>query len=140
MNVTGIGSGLSIIFFLPARLPGMIVRWHRGQYSLNRENHSSKQCAWKACKHRRPRICALSSKSSRQIALFNISLCQSCTRLKALPQWTWCDGRFRFLFLLGREPLMVVLRLDNLVNFFQSLLHALFLDYSEVITTAANSW
>lgn len=68
IKITGSGSGLSRAF-LRALLPGIIGRWHNGQYSLYRVNHSSRQWEWKAWEHRSPRTCASSSKSSRQIAL-----------------------------------------------------------------------
>jgi hypothetical protein len=49
MNITGtVGSGLSRTRFLDALEPGIIGRWHSGQYSLYRVNHSSKQREWKA--------------------------------------------------------------------------------------------
>jgi hypothetical protein len=43
-----VGSDLSRARFLDALDPGIIGRWHSGQYSLYLVNHSSKQREWKA--------------------------------------------------------------------------------------------
>jgi hypothetical protein len=49
MNITGtVGAGLSRARFLEALEPGIIGRWHSGQYSLYLVNHSSKHREWKA--------------------------------------------------------------------------------------------
>ena len=49
IKTTGmVGSIPSRTFLLAARDPGIIGRWHKGQYSLYLVNHSSRQCEWKA--------------------------------------------------------------------------------------------
>ena len=49
MRMTGtVRFDLSRARFLDALDPGIIGRWHRGQYSLYLVNHSSKQREWKA--------------------------------------------------------------------------------------------
>lgn len=111
-------------FLLPLHTDGRMGRWQSGQYSLKRSNQSSRQAWWKTCRQPRPRMCALSSISSRQMTLggkVSVEPVPKHARAKYVP-----NGVLGLVFGMGRfvlgAPVLEDLRLAGLFEVEHALL------------------